>query len=141
MCQAGGVRCYNDSSKKLTKITEKLTKANSELAAAQKMLSAAAKGNKPDFNTYAKIRKTTGVLEKKIEVLKTDLRYTQRDVDSTLTGRKLIEEEIKNASSSSELDTLDIRRRTAEGIRYNRSHAFDLKKSGYVPAIRFAKAS
>ena len=137
MCQAQpGPRCYNDSNKKLVKLNAKLTKAEGELADAQKQLAAAAR--KSDFNAYSKLRKTVSVLEEKAETLRTTCRHTQRDVDSTLTGRKAIESAIQTAASKQELDQLDIRRRTAEALRFNREHALALQERAYVPAIRFA---
>lgn len=139
MCQAGGVRCYNDSSKKLNKINTKLNSARAELDVAKKTMTASAR--KSDFNGYAKVRKQVETLQKKVEVLETDHRYVQRDVDGTLTGRKLLEKEYSVAKTASELEALDIRRRTADSLRYNREHAFQLIKTGYVPAIRFSKAS
>jgi len=126
MCQKNGARCYNDSSKKLGKIQAKLTSAKSELAAAQKS----------DFRAYSKHRNTVASLEKKVEGLATSLRHTQRDVDSTRTGRKLLAEQIYNAKTPEQLRELDVRRRTAEGIRFSREHAGELIESGYQPAIR-----
>lgn len=140
MCQAWpGPRCYNDSNKKLNKISVKLDAARGELGAAQKTLALAAR--KSDFNAYSKLRKQTADLQKKVETLEVAHRHTQRDVDSTLTGRKELDSAMRNASSKAELDLLDVRRRTAESLRFNREHALELEKSGYVPAIRFAKAS
>lgn len=134
MCQKNGARCYNDSSKKLNKLTDKLNAANSELAAAQKALSVA--GRKTDFRAFSKFKKQISNLEKKQEELTTEIRHTQRDVDSTRTGRKLLAEEIYNAKTPEKQRELDIRRRTAEGIRCAREHAGELAESGYQPAIR-----
>jgi len=134
MCQKNGARCYNDSSKKLGKIQAKLTSAKSELAAAQKSQTIA--GSKADFRAYSKHRNTVASLEKKVEGLATSLRHTQRDVDSTRTGRKLLAEQIYNAKTPEQLRELDVRRRTAEGIRFSREHAGELIESGYQPAIR-----
>jgi len=137
MCQAlPGPRCFNDSSKKLTKQNAKLNKAESELSGAQNKLAAAAR--KSDFNGYAKLRKEVSVKESRVNELRTHCRHTQRDVDSTLTGRKEIEQAMNTATTKREIKELDIRRRTAEALRFNREHALALKERGYVPAIRFA---
>jgi chromosome segregation ATPase len=136
MCQPHGARCYNDSSKKLDKINAKLTTARGELSAAQGVLADSAR--KSDFRSYAKTRKQIDGLQKKVDSYETDLRHTQRDVDSTRTGRKMLAEEIKNARTKEDLKALDVRRRTAEGIRFSREHAGELKKSGYQSPIRFA---
>ena len=137
MCQAlPGPRCFNDSSKKLTKQHEKLNKAEGDLQAAQKQLAVVAR--KQDITAYSKIRKTVTVLEDKVNTMRVECRHTQRDVDSTLTGRKALETSTLSAGTKAELDELDIRRRTAEALRFNREHALALKERGYVPAIRFA---
>jgi chromosome segregation ATPase len=136
MCQPHGARCYNDSSKKLDKINAKLTTARGELAAAKKAMDDSAR--KSDFRSYAQTRKQFDNLQKKVETYETDVRHTQRDVDSTRTGRKLLTEATKNARTKEELKALDIRRRTAETIRFSREHAGELKQSGYQSPIRFA---
>lgn len=136
MCQLSpGPRCHNDSIKKLDKLKVKLVDAETALQGAHANLSAAERSK--DFNLYSKSRKAVSALEVKVEGLISEVRYTQRDVDSTLTGRKHLDEAVTKATTKSELKELDIRRRTGESIRYAREHALQLKQSGYVPAIRF----
>lgn len=137
MCQASpGPRCFNDSNKRMAKLNAKLEKTQADLDVARKGLDDAAKAS--NFNAYSKAKKQVTLLEKKVEQVSTDIRHTQRDIDSTLTGRKAIEKAMASASTKSELNALDIRRRTAEALRFNREHALALKENGQVPAIRFA---
>ncbi len=139
MCyESPGPRCYNDSNKTLIKKQAKLDHIKSEIRDAEKLLEDAAK--KSNFTEFAKLRKTINVLNAKKFELETDIRYTQRDVDSTKTGMKMLDDQMAEATSKSELKVLDNRRKAAQGLRYAREHALQLKKSGLVPVINFTVA-
>lgn len=136
MCQASpGPRCFNDSNKRMVKLQSKLSNYETELNSARKELIRVAKTQ--DFTGFSKIRGKVNVLEGKVNKYQTEIRHTQRDIDSTLSGRKVLEEAMKQARTKSELDALEVRRRTSDALRFNREHALDLKKSGFVPPIRF----
>ena len=136
MCQKNGIRCYNDSHKKVVKLTQKLGVAETNLKVAKNQLASAAR--KSDFNAFSKVRKNVTACEEKVATLTTAIRHTQRDVDSTLTGRRELEAAMAKAETKAEMDALDVRRRTGEAVRFTREHALSLTERNYVPPIRFA---
>lgn len=138
MCQSHGTRCYNDSNKKLVKLTAKLVSAQSELTLAQKQLIAASRKSDFDFNQYAKLRKSITAFTAKKVKLQEDVCHVQRDVDGTLTGRKQLEQLRLSATTKKEIDELDVRRRTASSNRLARERSRVIFENGYTPAIRFA---
>jgi chromosome segregation ATPase len=136
MCyESPGPRCYNDSNKKLIRLTAKLDLTAKEIKQAEKLLSEHASKN--NYNGYEKVRRTLNSLKARHESLETEVRYVQRDLDSTKTGMKKLEQEIAQATTKSAIKKLDDRRRAAKGLRYQREHALELKKSGATPVINF----
>lgn len=137
MCQASpGPRCFNDSSKRVTTLTKKLSVINLQVAKAEETLTIAA--SKKDFTAYANARKNVTELKDKATELSTKIRHTQRDIDSTLTGRRALDSALSEATTSSEIREIEQRQRAGEAIRFSREHALMLKQEGRLPAIKFA---
>lgn len=136
MCyESPGPRCFNDSNKKLIKIQAKLERVERDNETANKLLASHAQDG--NYAEFARVRKTISTLESRKRDFEVEIRYVQRDVDSTMTGMKKLEEDMKQANTKSEIVSLDNRRRAAQGLRYQRDHALKIKKSGAPPAINF----
>lgn len=137
MCQASpGPRCFNDSSKRVATLSNKLSNVSDQIRSAKTEMNKAATAK--DFNAYAAARKNVTELETKATVLTTQIRHTQRDIDSTLTGRRQLDSELASATTSSAIKSIEQRQRAGDAIRFSREHALMLKQEARMPAIKFA---
>lgn len=139
MCQAKpGPRCYADSSKRLKTLSARVSKAEQKLDAARTAMTEA--GRREDFAAYAKAKKAAETAEKAVAPLRAELRHTQRDVDSTKTGRRHLDEKIQSATSKTELTALENRKAAGEILYAWRENALSHAQDGYQPVIRLKVA-
>lgn len=137
MCQAKpGPRCYADSSKKLNTLAARVTAAEEKRDAAKKSMLTASRNK--DLTAFSKARREHDRAEKALVPLKDEFRHTQRDVDSTKTGKRLLEAQMLEASSKTELSALENRKAASELLHSWRVTAAGYVADGYQPAIRFA---
>lgn len=134
MCQAApGPRCYADSSRKIHSLESRYNNAQKALKQAETDLNKAS-----TYKDYEKTRLRVGEAKTVVKEIETKLRHAQRDLDSTKTGARLLEEARKNATSTRELAVLENRRKAAEAKLFARKTALELKLAGRPPMIKFA---
>lgn len=137
MCQAKpGPRCYADSSKRLKTLAARVETAEGKRDAAVSKMKDASRAR--DLVAFSKARREKERAEKALKPLRDELRHTQRDVDSTKTGRRELDDQILEASSKDELKTLENRKAAAELLYAWRENALQIKQEGYQPVIRIA---
>lgn len=137
MCDAKpGLRCWADTSKRSTSLETKAENVDASIKEVRNELSAAAKNS--DFSQYSKLKRRESALKQRSEKMRTAIRHNQRDMDSTKTGQKQLDELIANAEDDHELESYMIRKKTSMALRFQRSTAVEELNASQKPLLRVA---
>jgi flagellar biosynthesis/type III secretory pathway chaperone len=137
MCQrkGHGPRCYSDSSSSLDTVTKHIEKTRTLLEETATVLTSCPEGSKK----HGSVVERKQAFETKLRTLEKKRRSVLRELDSTKTGRKQLNEALANARvGSAEWRELDLRRRNAEAASVQQESLFDFTKTGRKPVIRFS---
>lgn len=140
MCQPSpGPRCFKDSSMKLSKLQDKAATVSARNAEVEAKLSDARKSG--NAREVQRLSATLHEGKQREESLTTQIRHTQRDVDGTRTGQRVLRDELEETTDPKVARELQARLSAAEALRFARKHALELATSERLPMIRLNKVA
>lgn len=137
MCQAApGPRCYNDSNRKLSQLENRGKKLKKDIETIDAAIKTASGSEGVKLSQIRKLTEQKKALASRLTSIETEYRHTQRDVDGTLTGRRVLQEQINKTNDPNKVEALEVRLRAGAALRFARETALEWSTSGRPAPIR-----